>query len=73
MSDLPEVHVIAINVSKRAAVAEEGMGDIRCFLDKEGDETPHLDEASFAVIEWQFGGWSTVEMDDYHSPIHGLN
>jgi hypothetical protein len=70
---LSDVHVLAINATKRVAVAEEGLGDIRCFLDFEGDEQDTPKDARWAVIEWRFGGWTTVPMDDYYAPTGGLN
>lgn len=77
MSDSDEVIVQAINITKRLAVAEQGIGDIRCFLDDEGEETDEAptetNSVMFAVIEWRFGGWTTVEVDDYETSEFGLN
>lgn len=73
MSELSDVHVIAINITKRLCVAEEGLGDIRNFLDHDGDDQDGPDGAKFAVVEWRFGGWSSIIMDEYHAPAHGLS
>lgn len=73
MDELPDVHVIAINITKRLVVSEEGLGDIRNFLDEHGDDTDSPDGARWCVVEWRFGGWTSIVMDEYHAPAHGLN
>lgn len=72
-SDLDDVHVLAINITKRLAVAEEGLGDIRNFLDGAGQDIDTPDNAHWAVVEWRFGGWTSIPIDEYHAPTHGLN
>lgn len=71
--ELPEIHILAINTTQRLAIAEEGLGDIRSFLDDEWDEVENKEEAAHASIEWRFGGWSTVDLDDYEDVKYGLN
>ena len=73
MSDLPDVHVLAINITQRIAVAEEGLGDIRTFLDEFADETDDVQKAKWVVVEWRDGGWTSIPMDDYHAPTHGFS
>jgi hypothetical protein len=73
MSDLPDVHVLAINITQRIAVAEEGLGDIHNFLDEFADETDDVQNAKWVVVEWRFGGWTSIPMDDYHAPTHGFS
>lgn len=70
MAELKEIHILAINISQRLAVAEEGVGDIVNFLDEFGDETDEPDV--YATIKWRFGGWSTIDTTDYESTA-GLN
>lgn len=72
-SELPDVHVLAINIPKRLAVADEGLGDIRNFLDKNGFETEDPKDAEWVVVEWRFGGWTSIPVDEYHAPTGGLH
>lgn len=65
MSDLDDVHITAINRNNRIAVAEEGLGEITCFLDDDHEETEDPEEWVYAVIEWEFGGYTVTPLDDY--------
>lgn len=61
-----DIVVLAVNLFQRLAVRDDDtLGDIRTFLDDEGDETEDVDGAEWAVVEWRDGGWSTLVIDDY--------
>lgn len=62
-----EVLIFALNISKRIAITEDGeLGDIRSFVDDEGDETQDSETAAFAIIEWRIDQmWSCTPIDDY--------
>lgn len=65
MPKLPDLHVIALNTTIRLVVAEEGLGKIINYIDAEGDETTDVAEAEYAIVEWQFGGYSNLKLEEY--------
>lgn len=61
-----DVVVYGINLSKRIALTMDGQfGDIRCFLDLDGDETQDAEIAEIAIVEWRSGGWSSLCIDEF--------
>ena len=66
---LSDVHVMGLNVTSRLAVAKEGFGKIKCWLDSEADETPEYADAAFAVVEWDFGGFTTIPLSEWKEEL----
>jgi hypothetical protein len=65
VSDLPDIIIFGINLKRRAAVADIGLGTIKNFLDMDGDETQDASIATVAIIEWDAGGWSHAVIDEF--------
>lgn len=64
--------VSAINVPKRLALRDDDtLGDIRSFLDADGDETADFETAAVAIVEWRGGGWSPVVIADFETRLAG--
>jgi hypothetical protein len=62
-----EVFCHAINIKQRLAITEEGeFGDIKCYLDMDGDETQDFEIATIAIVHWRSdGGWSYLVLRDF--------
>lgn len=65
MNDLPPITIEGINIGKRLARCDAGYGEIKCFLDANGDETQDASVATIAIIEWVAGGWSYAIIDEF--------
>ena len=58
----------AVNVPERLVLRDDNiLGDIRSFLDADGDETDDVLVAAMAIVEWRDGGWSPIVLADFET------
>ena len=69
MSDLSSVKIEMINLKRRIAVSDIGLGKIESFLDANGDETQDASIAAIAIIEWFVGGWSQATIAEFDGEL----
>lgn len=61
-----EVRLSAVHRRLGLVLRDDGvLGDIREYLDADGDETTDPDTAACAIVEWRDGGFSPVMLDDF--------
>ncbi|MBB6306236.1 hypothetical protein [Xanthobacter tagetidis] len=57
--------VVACNFDQGWLLRSDGVyGDIRRWIDKDGDDTGDHEDAVIAVVEWRDGMWSPVELGE---------
>lgn len=65
------VSVIAANFALRLMARDDDViGDIRSFLDADGDETDDIEAARIAIVEWRDGTWSPVDLVGFGGAVH---
>lgn len=65
------VGVVAANFALRLMARDDDViGDIRSFLDGDGDETDDIEDARVAIVEWRDGTWSPVELEGFDGAVH---
>ncbi len=62
----PALHIVAVNVQARQALAsDDRLCEITNLYDSDGEETNDPDEATGAVVRYDDGKWFSLSLLDY--------